>query len=97
MDMAPRLIHADEPDESRAGERASDSIFFGDRGRMELYAIHSRFGILEWLIVDHERLEEPIGLPAIVRQAPSLREAINGMSGIWGVRTFDAQTGGRAT
>lgn len=90
MDMTPRLIQVDEPDEQRAGERASDSIFFGDRGRMEMYATHSRFGILEWLVVDHERLDELTELPAIVEQAPSLQEAIAGVRGIWDVKELNA-------
>ena len=64
---------------SRAGERASCKVIFGEFCRYACFAIHTRFDSLEWVVADAETTDEVTGYPAIIRQASTFEEAIEGL------------------
>lgn len=64
---------------SKAGQKASKTRLFGENSRYALYAVHTRFDFVEWMVSDAERMDELTGLPSIIRQTQSKEEAIKGL------------------
>ena len=57
-----------------AGQRASQTETHGPFSRFALYAIHTRFDAVEWVVED-TAIWSPGGLPEIVVQTASEKEA----------------------
>jgi len=51
---------------------------FGGWGRYAIAPIHTRFDAIKWVVWDAEILDEATGLAAIIRQAPTLKDALRG-------------------
>jgi hypothetical protein len=62
------------------GKPASHKVTFGPFNRYAVYAVHTRFDAVCWMVEDAETPDEPCGLPAsIIRQEDTLAEAIEGL------------------
>lgn len=67
-------------DSSKAGQRATVKIIFGDYSRYALYAIHTRFDSVCWIVQDAEQLDPIVAdMPAIIRQELKWEDAIDGL------------------
>lgn len=62
----------------RAGRLASNKVIFGDRKRYALYAIHTRFGKIEWIVVDAET-PDYLGQADVIRMADTPHDAVAGL------------------
>ena len=62
-----------------AGQRANKKELFGQFNRYAVYAIHTRFNCVEWIVTDAEKMDELTGLPSIIRQADTREKAIQGL------------------
>jgi hypothetical protein len=62
-----------------AGHAASSFVLFGEYDRYKVQAFHTRFDAIEWHVTDAETLDD-LGLPAIIRQAPTFEQAVAGLS-----------------
>lgn len=67
-------------DVSRAGQLASKKVLFGDHSRYAVYAVHTRFGEIQWFVSDAERIDEMFDLPMVIRQEPSFELAVQSLS-----------------
>lgn len=65
-------------DPQRAGQRASESLIFGDFSRYKLYAVHSRFNRVSWFVEDAEKPDD-FGQPTVIRQEESPESAVEGL------------------
>lgn len=65
-------------DPERAGSGASLSTAFGPHARYLVFAIHTRFDAVSWIVRDYGAALEG-GLPAVIRQAATLDEALVGL------------------
>lgn len=63
-------------DKSKAGQRASKSVLYGDFSRYSTFAVHTRFDDVQWFTADVENRDPKTGLPAIIRQAATFEEAL---------------------
>jgi hypothetical protein len=65
---------------TKAGQPASDKVIFGDYSRYALYAIHTRFDCVWWIVQDAETLDPIVpDMPAIIRQELRFEDAIDGL------------------
>ena len=64
---------------SKKGERASPFAIFGDCSRYKVYAVHTRFDGVSWLVFDAEQDDYITGGPLVIRQESSLGAAIKGL------------------
>ena len=62
-----------------AGQRINKKELFGPFCRYAVYAIHTRFDYIEWIVTDAEKIDELTNLPAIIRQAKTKEEAMKGL------------------
>ena len=62
-----------------AGQRANKKELFGTFGRYAVYAIHTRFDFVEWIVTDAENMDELTNLPTIIRQADTKEKAMQGL------------------
>ena len=60
------------------GSLAAPKQRFGDWGRYAIAPVHTRFDDLEWFVWDAEDIDEATGLAAVIRQAPTMEEALRG-------------------
>lgn len=67
-------------DPAKAGKLASMLQHVGPEGRYAVFAIHTRFDAVEFMVEDNEVLCPETELPAIIRQAPTYEEAVRGLS-----------------
>ncbi len=58
---------------------ASTPVAFGAGDRYRVFAIHTRFGTIEWMVTDTELVDELTGLPAVIRQEPTRARAVAGL------------------
>ena len=65
----------DDNNPTLKGRLASQLFHFG---RYAVAAIHTRFDAVEWIVQDSETFDALTGLPEIIRQAPTLAEALVG-------------------
>ena len=65
---------------SFAGKSAGASETFGDWNRYKVSPVYNRFGSVDWLVEDAERTDELTGLPAVVGQYPTKKEALQRVS-----------------
>lgn len=72
----------DANDPQRAGQRASRVALFGERSRYLIGAVHTRFDAVVWLVTDAETEDTETGLPCVIRQASSLRAALDGVEAL---------------
>ncbi len=61
------------------GSLAAPKQRFGDWGRYAIAPVHTRFEDLEWVVWDAEVIDEATGLAAVIRQAPTMEEALQGL------------------
>ena len=61
------------------GSLAAPKQRFGDWGRYAIAPIHTRFDAIEWVVWDAEILDEATGFAAIIRQEPTLKDALRGL------------------
>ena len=61
------------------GSLAAPKQRFGDWGRYAIAPVHTRFDDLEWFVWDAEVIDEATGLAAVIRQAPTMEEALRGL------------------
>lgn len=61
------------------GKRAAPKQRFGDFGRFAIAPVHTRFDAIEWLVWDAETIDEATGLAEVIRQGPTMEEAIRGL------------------
>lgn len=65
---------------SKAGQPASEKVIFGDYSRYAVYAIHTRFDCVWWIVQDAEQLDPIVAdMPAIIRQEVTFEDAIHGL------------------
>ncbi len=62
----------------RAGHVASGYLTFGRHSRYAVMSVHTRFDAIEWFVKDSEKIDE-YGMSSIIRQCPTLTEAIAGL------------------
>jgi hypothetical protein len=74
LDKIDNLIY-DSNDISKAGQRITTVLNFGDFSRYGLYAIHSRFGSPVWMLQDAETIDD-LGYPSIIGQFSGYIEAM---------------------
>ena len=67
--------------DSRVGSRANVGVRFGESGRYEVFAIHSRFGGLHWMVEDCERECHILGegYAAVIRQGDTRADVMHGL------------------
>jgi hypothetical protein len=65
-------------DPARKGELAARKQLFGGNSRYAVAPVHTRFDAVQWFVWDAETLDDT-GLPAVIRQADSLDEALTGL------------------
>lgn len=75
---APKYQPTNDP--SRPGHMASAQIRFGERDRYGVFAIHTRFDNVEWIVVDYESIDPVYQLPDIIRQGDSELEVMGGLT-----------------
>lgn len=73
-----RKPNAKPNDPGKAGQRASKPTTFGPNSRYAVYAIHTRFDAVAWVVADAEQPDD-LSLPSIIRQEPSYESAIAGL------------------
>ena len=56
-----------------AGRIASDKVTFGPWHRYSVFAVHTRFDKVTWLVEDVE------GIPEIIRQEDTFEQAVSGL------------------
>lgn len=61
-----------------AGQEAAGPFFFGGF-RFKLFAVHTRGERVSWFVSDAEERDELTGLPAVIRQAATVAEAVTGL------------------
>ena len=64
-------------DPAKAGRPAARKQFFGGCSRYAVAPVHTRFDAVEWFVWDAE--QDDGGLPAVIRQAATLDEALRGL------------------
>lgn len=63
----------------KAGAPAARKQPFGEYGRYRVWPIHTRFDAVEWLVADAEVIDEVTGFAAVIRQEPTLEQAVAGL------------------
>jgi len=66
-------------DPSRSGKLASRRFHFGEFNRFALFAVHTRFDKVTWMVTDAEQIDEATGFAKIIRQSDSASEAMSSM------------------
>ena len=61
-----------------AGCHASNAETFGEFGRYQVYAVHTRFDAVSWFVADAE-ITDALGYAEIIRQEPSYELAVAGL------------------
>ena len=74
---APKYVLPNDP--TMAGHQAAIAIKFGERDRYTIFPIHTRFGKVEWIVTDSEKIDPVLGLPEIIRQCDDEDEAFLGL------------------
>lgn len=64
--------------QSLRGKLAARKQLFGAYSQYAVAPVHTRFDAVEWFVWDADRLDKH-GLPEVIRQAPTLDEAISGL------------------
>ena len=64
-------------DPNKRGSCAAPKLRFGDYGRYAIAPVHTRFRDIQWFVWDAH--VEDRGLAAVIRQAPTLVEALAGL------------------
>lgn len=67
-------------DATRRGQLAAPKQFFGDYRRYAVAPVHTRFDALEWFVWDAEHALSDLNHAEVIRQAPSLEEAVAGLA-----------------
>jgi hypothetical protein len=62
-----------------AGQIAVRPVSFGDYRRFSVFAVHTRFAAIEWMVKDAELLDEITEGPAVIRQGPTREEVMAGL------------------
>ena len=62
-----------------AGSLASKKIRFGPFGRYAVFAAHTRFDAVEWMVADAEKVDEVTEGPAVIRQGATFDEVVEGV------------------
>jgi len=65
-------------DPTRKGQLAARKRLFGDYHRYAVAPIHTRFDAVEWFVWD-AHTDDGAGRPAVIRQASSEAEAVEGL------------------
>jgi hypothetical protein len=68
----------DKNNPNLASKLASDKVLFGECSRYALFAVHTRFDAVQWVVADAESPDHT-GLPRIVRQADTPEQAVAGL------------------
>lgn len=71
-------LEANKP--NLAGRKASNKTFFGQCARYALFAVHTRFESVEYVVTDADVLDEVTGAPAIIRQGNSVESVMFGFN-----------------
>lgn len=66
-------------DPMKCGKLASRRLTFGEFNRFALFAVHTRFDKVTWMVSDAEQTDEKTGFAKIIRQADSVCEAMVGL------------------
>jgi hypothetical protein len=75
-DVEPVLVN----DPSRKGEIACSKEVFGDHSRYAVYAVHTRFDAVHWVVADAETIDPVTGeYCAWIRQGDSKKEVLEGL------------------
>jgi hypothetical protein len=67
-----------ENDPEQSGRLATRKELFGDHERYAIAAVHTQFDAVCWVVWDAEDMNEELGVPKIIRQAPTKDEALAG-------------------
>lgn len=63
------------------GSLATKKQLFGDYSRYAVAAVHTRFDAVEWFVWDAEHPLSDMNHAEVIRQAPTMAEAIKGLAG----------------
>lgn len=74
--LKPSDLTATANDPAKAGQLASQRAFFGPFSRYAVGAYHTRSDRVMWMVSDAETEDDETGLPAVVRQAWTVDEAV---------------------
>jgi hypothetical protein len=58
-----------ENDSTKPGQKASEKLTFGEFKRYAVFAVHTRFVAIQWLVTDAEAPDEVTGAPGVIRQS----------------------------
>lgn len=72
--MKAPLVSENNP--SLKGQLASKKVLHGENNRLATFAIHTRFGSVQWLTQDALCPDDKTGLPSVIRQAETFDEAV---------------------
>lgn len=64
---------------ARKGELASSKVLFGDYKRYALFAMHTRFDVVAWIVQDAHITDPVTGGPETIRQEDTPEAAIGGL------------------
>jgi len=67
-------------DPSRKGQLAASKRLFGEYSRYAVAPVHTRFDAVEWFVWDAMSWEPDGTNPAVIRQASTEAEAVEGLS-----------------
>jgi hypothetical protein len=70
-------------DPKRAGQDASKRHYFGEFNRYSVFAVHTRFDVVQWFVTDAESVTDAQvragELPAVIRQEATREAAMAGL------------------
>ena len=73
------VLFASPNNPERAGQRASRKVLFGEFNRYAVWAVHTRFDRVCWMVADAQVIDPVTGGPDIIRQADTQAEAVEGL------------------
>lgn len=72
-------LRAQPNNPNRKGELASRKITFGPWSRYAVYAIHTRFDSVQFIVADAEVMDGVTNRPSVIRQSDTLEQALHGL------------------
>ena len=61
------------------GQPAAKKQLFGERGRYEVWPVHTRFDAVEWFVADAEHQLSTLSRAEVIRQASTYEQAVEGL------------------
>lgn len=77
MAISFRRVPPNDP--QLCGQPACRKQLFGQHSRYAVAPVHTRFTAVEWFVWDAEHESAIYGRPEVIRQAPTLEKALDGL------------------